>query len=79
MTVDIKYEIDTKVWVVYIFQGELHVYSDTLDSFIIHKNEQYYLSKEGCCEIKEDEIILYEDKDKLYKTICEKMNEIRKK
>ena len=29
-------------------------------------------------ELKEDEIIVYEDKEKLYKVICEMMNNIRK-
>ena len=45
-TIEMKYDLGTRVWVVYILNGEVSV---------------------------------YEDKNKLYNTICEKMNEILEK
>lgn len=79
MTIEINYQIGEHIWVVYEYQGEVQIHDDYIESFNILKDEQFYTTKEGYIELKEDEIILYEDKEKLYKTICKKMEEIREK
>jgi hypothetical protein len=40
---------------------------------------KFYLTKDSCEELKEEEIILYEETDKLVAKIKELMKEIRKK
>ena len=76
-TIEMKYDIGTKVWVVYILHGEVSVYTDTLAEFCVSEEKEFYITEVGFHELTQDEVILYEDKDKLYKTICEKMNEIK--
>lgn len=78
-TIEMKYDIGTKIWVVYILNGEISVYADNIQSYVVEDDREFYYVEIGCSELKEEEIILYEDKDKLYKTICEKMNEILEK
>ena len=78
-TIEMKYDIGTKIWVVYILNGEISVYADNIQSYVVEDDREFYYVETGCSELKEEEIILYEDKDKLYKTICEKMNEILEK
>lgn len=75
-TIKMKYDIGTKIWVVYIHQGEVQVYADKIQSFVIEEDREFYYVETGCSELTQEEIILYEDKNKLYKVICEKMNEI---
>ena len=76
-TITMKYDIGTKVWVVYIHQEEVSVYTDTLAEFFVSEEKEGYITEVGFHELTQDEVILYEDKNKLYKTICEKMNEIK--
>ena len=78
-TIEMKYDIGTKIWVVYILNGEISVYADNIQSYVVEDDREFYYVETGCSELKEEEIILYEDKDKLYKTICEKMNKILEK
>lgn len=37
----------------------------------------HYITKDTIIEVKEDDVILYDDKETLYKRICEIMNDIR--
>ena len=76
-TIEMKYDIGSRVWVVYIYNGEISVYEDTLGEFCVSEEKEFYITNNGFHELTQEEVILYEDKDKLYKTICEKMNEIK--
>lgn len=78
-TIEMKYDIGTKVWVVYIHQDEVSVYADTLAEFAVSDKKEFYITEVGYHKLTQDEVILYEDKNKLYNTICEKMNEILEK
>ena len=78
-TIKMKYDIGTKVWVVYILNGEVSVYVDTLAEYFVSNEKEGYITEAGLHELTQDEVILYENKNKLYKTICEKMNEILEK
>lgn len=69
----------THVWVVYEYRTEIQVHDDWIQSFIVEEDSQYYLTRDGSMELTEDEVILYEDKERLYDVICEKMSDIRKK
>ena len=75
--INMKYNIGTHIWVVYEYNSEVQVHDDWIESFSVDEDRQYYLTKDGCMELTEDEIILYEDKNKLYKTIQTIMNKIR--
>lgn len=78
MKIETKYNIGDRVWVVYENKGEVCVYDDII-LYIAIEAEVLYVTKEGTVEICEDEIILYEESDKLVTKIKEVMAEIREK
>lgn len=67
----------THIWVVYETRGEVTLYDDFIIEIIINEDSLLYMLKECWEEVKEENVILYEDKDRLYEVICEKMNNIR--
>ena len=79
MTIKTKYEIGQKVWIVYENKGEVCVYDDYIDEICIGENGVYYMLKEAGIDHNEEQIILYEDTDKLVEKIKQTMQEIRKK
>ena len=79
MTIQTKYEIGDKVWIVYENQGEACVYDDYIDEICIGENGLYYMVKEACIDRAEENIVLYEDTDKLIEKIKQIMQEIREK
>lgn len=79
MTIKTKYEIGQRVWIVYENKGEACVYDDYIDEICIGENGLYYMLKEACIDGKEEDIILYEDTDKLVEKIKQIMQEIRDK
>ena len=79
MTIQTKYEIGDKVWIVYENQGEACVYDDYIDEICIGENGLYYMVKEACIDRAEEDIVLYEDTDKLVEKIKQIMQEIREK
>ena len=78
MTIQTKYEIGQHVWVVYAYNKELCVYDDYIGWISIEDGLTYGL-RESCNDIGEEEIILYEDTDKLVDKIKKIMQEIREK
>lgn len=76
-----KYKPGNHIWIVYIREGagELSIYDDYIDSISIDKKGMYYVTKEGYLELKEEEIILYDDKKTLYDKITKEMKLIRQK
>lgn len=79
MTIQAKYEIGQKVWIVYENKGEVCVYDDYIDEICINENGMYYMLKEACTDVVERNVILYEDTDKLVEKIKQIMEEIRNK
>ena len=79
MTIKIKYEIGQRVWIIYENQGEACIYDDYIDEICIGENGLYYMVKEACIDRAEEDIVLYEDTDKLVEKIKQIMKEIRNK
>ena len=67
----------THIWVVNEVRGEVSVYDDYIVDIVIEKDGLRYGLNEGCNDLKEEEIILYDEEERLYDVICEKMNNIR--
>lgn len=78
MEINTKYEIDQHVWHIYENKGEVCVFDDFI-GWITIEDEMYYTLKESTVDVKEEDIILYEDTDTLLKKIIEIMKDIRKK
>lgn len=79
MTIKTKYEIGQRAWIVYENKGEVCVYDDYIDEICINENGMYYMLKEACIDRAEEDIVLYEDTDKLVAKIKQTMQEIRDK
>ena len=84
MQINTKYNIGDRVWVVYEpvnkngYTGEVSVYDTYIDNINIDKDELLY-SDDYYTELKEDDVILYEEKDKLINKIIEVMNKIHER
>ena len=88
MKIETKYNIGDKVWIVY--EGdfynsstgerqnscEVSIYTDTITEITFYENGLVYNFENCPEELKEDEIILYDEKDKLLQKIEELMNKI---
>ena len=79
MTIKTKYEIGQRVWIVYENKGEACVYDDYIEEICIGENGLYYMLKEACIDVIENNIVLYEDTDKLVEKIKQIMEDIREK
>lgn len=79
MKIQTKYEIGQRVWIVYENRGEACVYDDHIEEICVGENGLYYMLKEACIDGNENDIILYEDTDKLVEKIKQIMEDIRKK
>lgn len=91
MKIETKYNIGDKVWIVY--EGdfynsstgerqnscEVSVYTDTITEFTFYENGLVYNFENCPDELKEDEIILYDDKIALLDKIEELMNKINER
>ena len=79
MNIKTKYEIGQRVWVVYENRGEVCVFDDVITEVCVNKEKMYYLLEASCNELKEEDIILYDEKNKLLNKIETLMQEIHKK
>ncbi len=79
MEIHNKFYIDERVWVIYETNGEIRVYDDFIDEICIKKDEIYYILKESCIDKKEENLVLFDDKEGLFTKITEAMQEIRRK
>lgn len=77
MEIKTKYEIGQRVWIAYENKGEACVYDDYIEEICVNDDGINYMLKEACIDGKEEEIILYEDTDKLVERIKQIMQEIR--
>lgn len=72
MKFESKYEIGDRVWVVYEAYGEACVYDDYIDEICVNENKEiYYILKEVCMDIAEENLIPYEDTETLINKIKE--------
>lgn len=78
MQINTKYEVGQHVWHIYENKGEVCVFDDFI-GWITIEDDMYYTLKESTVDVKEEDIILYEDTDTLLKKIIEIMKDIRKK
>ena len=79
MTIKTKYEIGQRVWIVYENRGEACVYDDYIDEIFVNDEGINYMLREACIDGKEENIIPYEDTDKLVEKIKQIVEDIRKK
>lgn len=80
MKVETEYNIGDKVWVVYEYNKEVSVYSDTIDSIMVTEEGIKIWLKDCCdCDMTEDNIVLYEDTEALVDKIIELDNKINAK
>ncbi len=78
MKIETNFDIGDKIWVVYEHRGIVNVYSDTIDSISIsEEGVSVWLKDSNTLDLKEDDIILYKDTEKLLKKIKELDNEIK--
>ena len=75
MKIETKYEIGNRIWIVYKSQGVVCIDDDYI-SYIIYDDKIRYNTGKTYKEVNEDEIILYNDTEKLSKRIKELMQEI---
>lgn len=78
MKLETKYEVGQHIWIIYENRGEVCIYDDYI-GWITYEDELRYATKETYTEVIEEDIILYEDTDKLINRIKELMQEIREK
>lgn len=81
MKIETKYEIGTHIWMIFENQNqsELEVFDTYITGVTAEKDGWFYnADKENWFEIQEKDIILYEDKETLYKTLCIKMETLNK-
>ncbi len=91
MNIKTKYEIGQRVWVVHepIINnqwvhnepaGEVVVYDDYINSIEINEDGVFYLLKySDCIDLKAEEIILYDETDKLLAKIQKLIHEIHER
>ena len=78
MKINTKYEIGQHVWHIYENKGEVCVFDDFI-GWITIEDDMYYTLKESSVDVKEEDIIIYEDTDTLLKKIVTIMEDIREK
>jgi hypothetical protein len=77
MQIKTDYEIGQKIWHIYKNEGEVCVYDAHIIEVTIDKDGISYTLDEDYVTVKESDVILYGDMDKLYMKICNLMDQIR--
>ena len=80
MKIETKFSIGDRIWVVYEHRGEVHVYSDEIDSMMIERDNKVtlYLKNSNASDICERDVFEYNDIDGLMNKIKELDDKIRK-
>lgn len=77
MDIKTKYNIGDKIWVVYENNGEVYIFSDVIDSYLISEDETIiYVKNSNCVDLKEADVILYDDTEALIEKIIKLDKEI---
>ena len=77
MNIKTKYEIGQHIWIVYEADKEVSVYDDIINWISIDKDGLTYGLEEVCIDVKEEDVILYYEEEKLVNKIKEIMKQIR--
>lgn len=79
MEIKTMYEIGERVWVIYEYKSEVNVYSDIIESYSIsEEGVNVWLKDSDTMEIKEEDLVLYDDLELLAEKIKELDTKIRK-
>jgi hypothetical protein len=79
MNIKTKYEIGQHIWVVYEANKEVSVYDDYIEWINVDEDGLTYGLKEACIDVKEEDVVLYDEEERLVKNIKEIMLQIREK
>ena len=79
MKIETKYNIGEKIWVIYEDKGEIKVYDALITYITIEEDRIFYGTDIGLAEFSEEDVILYDEKEKLMNKIFEIMEEIHRK
>ena len=79
MIIQTKYEIGQKVWIVYKNKSEVCICDDYIEEICTNNDGLYYIIKEACIDIAEEDIVLYEETDRLVEKIKQTMKDVREK
>lgn len=81
MTIKTKFNIGERVWVTYSYKGEIEVYSDEIDSFVIEKDGRVsvYFKNSDALDVYEEDLIAYGDDQGLLESIKKLDREIIEK
>lgn len=73
MEIKTKFNIGDRVWIVYENKGEISVYSDIIDTFMIDKDGRVWVffKYSDAAEMEEKDLIGYDDTQKLLQKIKE--------
>lgn len=77
MQITTKYEIGEHIWFIYKNRGEVCIYDDYIVEITVDKDGIIYICKDVCEEIREEDIILYNDTINLGKRIQEIIEKMR--
>ena len=75
MKIETKYEIGQKIWIVYKNKGKVCLYCEAISEIAFNTEKLCYITY-SCNEIQEKDVILENDKDKLFEAIQKLMKEI---
>lgn len=80
MKIETKFNIGDRVWIVYEYGGEVHVYSDEIDSITIEKSGKLliWFKDSDAMDVYEEDLIRYEDLKTLSERVLELDNKVRK-
>lgn len=78
MKIETKYNIGQHIWVVYENRGEICIYDDYI-GWISYEEKLQYGTRETCNDLNEEDIVLYDETDKLVSKIKDMMDKIRER
>lgn len=79
MNIKTKYEIGQHIWVVYTQKDVVVVFDDYIGWITVDDDGLKYGLKESCDDIKEEDVILYNEPIRLSEKVKQLMQEIREK
>ena len=75
MLIQTKYAMGQRIWIVYKNKGEVCLYCEAISEIAFNTEKLCYITY-SCNEIQEKDVILENDKDKLFEAIQKIMKEI---
>lgn len=75
MTINTKFGIGDEVYIVYKENDEVKIFKDEIEEIVIYEVETCYYVRNSCEQIREDELIHIENRDKVIDKIDELLEE----